>query len=518
MPVTFSVLIDTSNNGTYSTDVSSYIHSINWQLGFSNPYDPVCRDSTATITLRNDGQKFSPESASVFSGLTKDRRVKITSNDGVTTRNQTIVIIDDIKPLADINGTRIAYLYCSSFVTAAQSSESFVPVQVNVTSDVALSAVLNNGAVYPPGMPQRWQLGVNGQSELDSTTILGATTDYLIAETGKATFGYIGDNWEKGVSVLGAIRDVCGREYGRFFLDRSGLCNFYNRSHFITSTAVIATFSNTMIAVDYDWGKEVINSVKVKSRTRKVGVSPEVLARLDNSTLVLASTSFTIGMNYADLTSSGARIGGMNLIPPVRTTDFTANSAADGTGSDYTSSVSTTISEKGSRVEVTFTNAATVDVYIQAGAQVRGTAIRDFGEVAYTSNNTSSQSLYRYKPYTYNFETDNVADAIAIADYIASSRGTPRGQAKSITVDPNASAALLTQCLPLTIGDRVTVTESQTNSATDYFIISETHSMSGDVNTWRITYGLEPAGAYLYWNLGVVGFSELDTTTVLSPL
>lgn len=518
---TWEVCVDLNSDGDFSDsgeDISAYFISLKWQIGFAKPFDPIARDSTATIILKNDDKRFSPESGSVFSAnWTRGKKIRIRSTDpaGPTTRTMYIGWIRNIVPSPNTKGTRICTVMCHGFFDRAQPVESFVTLQTNVTADSVIGSIVGNGNIYPPGLPLRWLLGVPGSSEIGQTTYLGATSDWISAETGKTIFQYIADQWRNTVSVLGALRDTVGREYGRLWIDRSGIMQFINRHHLILDATSDESFSNSMSEMEYTFGEEIVNKVTVRAKPRKIGVSPEVLARIDSATPVPASSSVTVSFRYSDLTASGAKIGGRNAITPVASTDYTANTQADGTGSDATGNITATImQESATRVTVRFTSSAGQVVYIQAGAQLRATAVRDFGEIDYVYEDSISEAAYGLYPYTYPFTMDNFSDAQGIAQYIGTSRNTPRGTIKAITLRARASATRLTSALTRTVLDRITVTETQTGTSDDYFIIGETHSV-GPGKEYTVTWSLEPAGAYNYW---VLGISTLGISTYLGPL
>lgn len=519
MAITVSVHIDTAQDDTWATDISSYAMSVRWQHGFAAPYQQIARDSTATVKVKNIGKEFSPESGAALSGVTKGRRLRIRLLDGATPYLMYVGWIQEIVPEPGIYLKRTAMIRCISFMQRAQAQESFVPIQESKTADQVYEAILENGAVYPPGLVNRWLLGVSGFSELGQTTILGQTSDYSSFETGVTTFNYIGDQWADGVSVLGALRDTTGREAGKIFLNRSGLIASYNGTHFVTDTVSDATFSDTMVALHYTYGARIINMVKCRYRPRKVGVAPEVLGRLDRSTKIGPGQTVEIAFRYADLTASGIKIAGRDALTPIANTDWTANSAENGTGTDYTASVTATIANQtATRTLVKFSNAAIVDVYLQAGAQIRGTAIRDFGELDITVSDDTSIGAYGLNPYTYPYVMDSFDSARAMAEYILASAKDPRGEPSSMTIKPMTNTTLQAHGLNRTIGDRITIAETQTGLSKDFFIISEMHIIEDHINSWTATYGLEPASMSAYWLLGTTGYSELGQTTILGPL
>jgi hypothetical protein len=514
---TFTVGVELTNgSGTY-TDISAYVISWVVQNGFAKAYEPLGRDSTATLVLRNSDKRFSPESGSVFStSWTRGKRIKInTISPDSTNKQRYIGWIKSIKPAPGVKGPRTCVVQCTSFFDRVQGYDSYAKVQISKTADVVLGVLTANGAVYPPGMPGRWVLGISGMSELGQKTTLGTASDWLTADVGNTTFGYIGDNWGAGVSEYGALRDIAGREGGRLFIDRNGLLVFWNRKHLINITTSSATFTG-QTSLTYNYGESLYNRATVRYRTRKVGAAPEVLSRIDRYIQIPQGQSVTVDFIFTDLSASGAKIGGMNVITPVANTDYKINSATDGSGTDYTGFVTVSfVKETGNGAQISFSNPASNgrDLYLQSGATLRGTAIRDFGTQQITQDNAASISLYGLNPHTYPYEMDNANDAWGMAQYVVAFRAVA-GQVETVNVGAMRTAALMNTCLSLEIGNAITLTESQTGvNAARYFIIGERHQY-GPGKVYDITWTVEPASAYAFWTLGS---STLGQTTVLGP-
>ena len=116
---------------------------------------------------------------------------------------------------------------------------------------------------------------------------------------------------------------------------------------------------------------------------------------------------------------------------------------------------------------------------------------------------------------TYGFTMDDVPVAEGAANYFLATRKDPRGIIQSMSIKPYSTAALLTQALARTIGDRINIQETQTGVNADYFIIGEQWQV-GQKDA-DLTWLLEPADASAYWVLGIAGFSELGDTTIIGP-
>jgi len=520
--VQLKVFIDLDKDGNFldtNEDISDFVISANWQIGFAGPYDPIARDSTLTLVLDNRDRRFSPEctTSPLYPNITRGRVVRVQTVYQGETRTMYTGWLETIQPDFGSHTTRRAKIKASGFLSRAATMPAAVPIQENKRADQIIEAILSNSLIYPPGFTGAWMLEKIGYSELGNNTILRETSDYLVADEGKSIFAFAGDNWQRGTSVAGALREVVSREYGRLYVDRSGTIRFWNRHHLITATNVTATFDNVMHNMDYAFGDHVVNLAVVSVHTRKTGAADETLGTLDRATQIAAGQTQTITFQYSD--ASGAKIAGRNAIAPARTTDFTANSKEDGTGIDYTSSVTATIAnEYADRCEVVFANTASVDVWLQPGARIRGTKITDFGQVEISARDNDSIAAYGYNAYNYPVAVDDVALAEAIAEYIVNSRKDALGQVTQLTLTPRKSDALMNQALTLTIGDRIKIVENQTAINADYFIIGEIHRFNRAAKDYTVTWLLEQADASRYWVIGEVGFSELGERTNLGPL
>jgi len=517
---TWEIAIDFEQDNEFSGAdlITEDVLSCTWSLGFAGPYEPVAKDSQLTLTLRNTDKRYSPEysRSPFYPNFTHGRLVRVRSTYNSVTRQHFIGWIDSIDPTPGKYGARQTVVRASGFLLKAQDYEAFVPVQEGKTADQVIDAVLRRAAVFPPGFFGRWTLGVATKGELGQNTTLGEITDYLQAETGISTFSIIGDQWSDGVTVYGALRDAVGREGGRLFVDRQGKIIFWNRNHLPLTTTVQATFDNAMTQVEYEFGDLFINKATVRARPRAVGTSNETLGVLNKATKIPAGESKEISFRYADTVNSGATVAGKNAVAPVQTTDFTANSMEDGSGTNYTSSVTAAIvEESGTRCKVRYTNAAGVDVWLQPGAVIRGIKITDFGEVDTERENSMSVLKFGLRPYTYPFVLDSVAEADNLAAFLLQNRQGPRGRVKALELAAYSSDALLSQALARTIGDRIVVIEEQTDINAAYFIIGESHRLTPN-GDYRVVWQLEPAAVSSYWIFATAGYGEVGETTILA--
>ena len=507
---------DIVTTGVY-TDVSAYMLSAEWTIGFGGEYEPMAAQSTLTVTLNNSDRRFSPENTSgTYTGkLLPGILIKLTSTDPADSTVRTMFVgwIDSWSPTAGTTPDQTV-VTAEAWNSRASLQEVSIPIMENTTYDAVLDKILSTSILYPPGA-SAWILGEIGQSELGQTTELGAISTFSNFESGISTFVWAGDNWSESTSIYGAAADTCGREYGRMWQARDGVLNSINRHKLISDKTVDFHVDNTMSQMLYQYGasEDIANKVVVRAQTRRETAS-QVVAGLQYPVSIGASS--TVDVVYViESQDSGVSLAVKSPLTPVATTDFLVNANADGSGTNLTGNVTGAIIADESfatRVTVRYTNSGAAG-YITFG-QVRGTKLDSFAVVESVTQDADSIRDYGKRQLTWGYQMDSIETAEAIGDFILRERKDPRGRVKSLSLKPNTSAALLTAALSRSIFDRITVTETQTALANSpYFIIRESHRI--EPQDYDVVWTLEASSATDYW---VLGTNTLGDNSTLGPL
>jgi len=504
--------------GTY-TDISSYLQTAAWSIGFASPYEPIARESTLSVVLNNTDRRFSPEysSGAYYGKLEPGLVMRLQSTDPADSTVRTMFIgwIGAIQPTAGTTPDTCT-IQAQAWMSRAQLSEVSIPIQESVTYDTVLDKILETARVYPPGT-SAWFLGVAGQSELGQNTELGDTSTFSNFEAGVSTFLFAGDNWSGSTTIFGAAQDTVGREYGRMWQARDGSLHAINRHNLIKDKTTDVTLSNTMSDMQYEYGdpEDMANVVSVKARTRRE-TATQVVAGLQNP-ISIAGGGGTVDVTYiVESQESGVSLAVKSPITPAQTTDFLVNVASDGSGTNITSDCTGAIIADQSfatRVGVRYTNNNASAGYITFG-QLRGTKLDEFAVVEQTQTDDTSVATYGKRQLTWEYAADSTDTADALGEFILLERKDPRGRVTGISFKPQTSAALLTASLSNSIFARVVVTETQTGiSSAPYFLLSETHTI--EASDYSVLWGLEAASATDYW---VLGTNTLGSNTNLGPL
>lgn len=515
MPTTWTISIDWDRNGDFSStydDVTSRVLQTNWFLGMRKTYQDMADNSVCVFTLSNADRMFSPDnSASPLAGkIAPLRPVRIQSNDGTTTRTHWIGWIEAIKPTVNKYGERTVQILASGALPFYKAAETNLTLQQNQRTD-AIIAQLIEEVVIPPALNGAWFVGRVSNSELGASTILATPTAYSELDQGLLTLRMAADNWvreggftdveKSNFDVYHAISDITAAEHGKFFFSREGKAVFWNRHHLLQGGSPAASFDDTMTDMAYSFAgmDECKNEVVVICHPRTIStVTTDVLWELGDSIIkVDAGKPRTIYVKYED--ENGKRVGGKDVSV---------------TGLTFESGTATAaVKEQANGAELKFTSAAGA---IITACVVQGRKIVDSGVIEAKASDTTSIIDYGRRTLRLNLPSiDDLDAAQAIADFERDRRAQPRGTVQALTVASHGKqgGGHHAQQLALTLGNLITVTETQTAHDSDYYVIGEAHELTNGANLWKTTWYLEPAPEVYPWKLDVVGRAELGAAT-----
>jgi len=467
---TYSLFCDFDNDGSFLTagdDISADFISATVDRGFSSPLARVTMVGRATFVLNNASKSYSPP---LQATRLPRRPVRFDMTVSGSTTTMFRGFIESIAPSGGIYRDRRAVLECVDAVSLLDVHEGPIALQVSVTANTIISAVVS--AVYtPPGTS--YQSGI---------TVFPFSADRW-SETEEHGVGY------EEITASRKIEDVCISDWGRFFVSKSGCPTFYNRHQTPLDATTELTLSNDMFDQSYHKSiQEVFNHAEVTSHPRVLGTANEVIGKLDQSTaprIEASGASTLFVLPFRDPSDLYTPIGGASAITPVASTDYTCTDDDPGAGTNVSASVSACMTAYADRAEVTLSNSAsnTNPVFVQS-LQVRGKAVRVRDPI--TMQYTSASSITAFQRRKLRLDAPLMSteyDAYRLAEYLIDVHEVPLDTVQGVEIACNANASLLDKARTLELLDRVVVTETQTGlSSYAGFIYHMTHSIPDRYN------------------------------------
>ena len=415
-------------------------------------------------------------------------------------------VLDTAEPQPGLHGEHrvVAVTGADWMDDCARSKLYNIPTQVNQRGDQLMATILANLARQPYG------------------TAFNVGTDvYPFA---------LDTVQDSDVAALTEFQNLANSELCYIYIDRHGnLCYEPRRYRVGLSTPTVTLTDNELYAMKASRQRQqVVNRVQITLHPRRVDSAPtSVLFVLNGQTQLARGASTTFDCPYRDPNQTATRVGGQAMVTPVATTDYTFNTASDGTGTDITSQLSVSVTFGGNSATAVVTNNGPKDGYITK-FQLRGEGLYSYQTTVYTQQDASSQASYGMNSLTIDApyaSQDTIGTAMS--SYVLSMLKSPYVQVDEVSFLANASPALMVAALTADVSAMVSVLETMSidvaaGTAKSYFVnavqvdvddssATDTGVTGGAVLT--VTWILTPADPLRYWRLGTVGYSELGVTT-----
>lgn len=505
MGVAGSVAIELELSAGVWTDVTTDLvasEDIRVQYGTRGrgPLDLVAATGTCEFTLRNDAGNsgsqqgwYSPNHASKRAGFTFGigMRLKLTDDQPVqrTKFRGKLAVID---PVAGQYGVQRTRCIATDWIDeAATFTLRDVGIQASKRSDQLIQVVID--AMPASARPVSTNLDV-----------------------GKDTYPWAFFNIGHGVSALTMIQRIVQSERGWFNIIgdalAGGVARFEHRHARATKTSA-GTLSNTMRGLTVPTSLQGVFN-RVRTTTHPVDVdaaATTVLCKLIDKPSLAPSETQTFWLDYRDPNNKDNKIGGTAFVdPPVSGTDWTANSAADGTGTNLTSSVAVTATFFATVAKFVVTNNATSTAYLTL-LQGRGKGIYDLA--AKTHESSSSETYERPIEIDLPFQNDtNIGQGVA--DQVRNLWGTLIKQVDTVSFLANDSSTLLRHAVLREPGDKITLTETMTGLSSLAVFIQGVEMLISASQWIEVTYSVAPADTASVFILDDAVAGTLDNNAI----
>lgn len=320
-------------------DYSDRVISVEWQREQANPWSMTL--GIADVTFSNTDDFFTTGSGSAIDGNILPRRpIRIYSGFSGEVIQQFIGLTEGVPKLD--SQAKTATFHCVDFLAfiynaALDETEMFIDQRV----DQIISSLLQGAGISP--------------SQMDLDTAF-TTVPYCY--------------FDKGDKLGDALNNLVEAELGRLYMDENGMIRFANRQNFSEASVYTFTPSNvkSFTTKQYD---DLYNVVEVKSQILQVQENQKVYD-LSEATLIPAGETVEIWGDFQDpVTSIDTPVN----IASATTSLWEANTAADGSGSNYTNITLASHSLFSKSYKMSFTNTGVTDAYITS-LQLFGTPVR----------------------------------------------------------------------------------------------------------------------------------------------
>lgn len=346
----------------------------------------------------------------------------------------------------------------------------------------------------------------------------GAQPVSLDLDTGLDTSPFAFDNLGEGEKAVTPIADLLMSSLGFGYMLPTGIFYYENRQARQTKVSTF-TLDNTMVELTVRTTRdEVYDRIRATYHPKTVdAAATTVLWSMRGTAPAIApGQTITIWGDYYKAADPDVKIGGTAQVTPVATTDYMANSAANGSGTNKTANITVVATPFSSTVKFDITNGDAATVYLVDGSgnpklQIRGKGLYDEAPQTVESG-TGHRALNVDLPYQTNF---NITQDLV--DYLLAQYQDLGTQPESVTFIGNRSDAHMRAALGASIGDRITVIEEQTGVVGDSFIqsIHWTAIPRGAAGPLiRCTFGLASATFFdAVWIMDDAALSLIDTST-----
>lgn len=475
--IEYSVNIDWFNAGALSNE-ASYLLSWSSDRGRDfflnsggNGLEPV-NVGRLTLTLDNSDGRFDPfnTASPLYPYVAPGRSIQFLITDDSALVDYAIFTgeIEDIRPFAQDKTVQIT-------AVDKMRALSDLDVTIALNSDIKVSDAV---------------------TEILETA---GSTDYDI----DSQLDVISYWWVNQQKATNAIQELCDASWGTFFISNDGKAKYHKRQRAVSSVLTL-TQADLLRDIEINQPWDVVrNNIDVIVHPL-VGQATSTLWTLQDTPSVGSSDSIELWGSYS---YNNLSVSATNVV--FVSSDYSANSAADGSGTDMSSDFVVTADIFGESVKFTITNNAGTLGYITL-LQIRGDALVSPDPVRLNSPNPASILLYKNRTFKLDSKwLQNTNLGISLAETINGLLSDPRKYPViKIETRPDIQYAA-------DLFDRINLAIAELNVDGAYRIGKIKHESIGDTCQQIVTtFRLEPIidVADVYWVFPTL----IGTTSILA--
>ena len=336
-------------------------------------------------------------------------------------------------------------------------------------------------------------------------------------DAGVDTYPYAFDDLGAGANGLALIADVVRSDLGYLFARGDGTVLYRNRHALLSAPVAIALtdaeLNSLQVPSQLDQAFNLVRTTAHPKRTPNTTIVLWAKASTDVPSVAAGETK-VIWVEYRDPANEDLLIGGQagQFVTPASGTDYVANAAPDGSGSNLTANIAVSATFFASTAKLDITNSGGSVAYLTT-LQIRGKGIYDLSPVTYESS-----SVQTYGQRTLDVDLTYQADgnvAQDMATYLRAQLETLNQRPEVCGFIASRSPALLLHAMAREPGDRIRITETVTGiAAAEAQIVGVELTITAPLFV-RCAWATAPAFVSDAWILDDPVRSILDSTTVL---
>lgn len=481
------------------TDETSNLITASWRRGRDYASQLTGRSSAGelNVTLNNPSGRYAPlnTASALYGFLLPGRKVRVrTTSPTYATLWQGF--LDEIRPSpGSRESAPTARLKASGPLGYIQGKKASTAIYTSLLTGTAVGYILDDAG---------WPAGDR------------------VLDAGQITM----NRWKAdGDSALAHLQELEEMEFGYIGETKDGKVVWEDANHRVTLTTSQATFSdNNGATLPYD----DVDELDPWRDVYNIFSADVILYTVQGLAVLWTLTGETPSINPAATKDFWAPFPTPDAVPqadsvdawttPVITTDFLANTQADGLGTNKSAAITVATSKFANSMKISLTNTDAGVVYITF-LQARGTAVWKNDPIRIVSEDAASQTKFgkRTFPLPGKFYPSTTVAKSYVDAGIA--RFKDQLAVLSIRYQADQSSSHMTQALTRTVGERISVVANGTLASGaqlgivgDFFIEAEQHET--DLSAHYVTYQLSDARTVSgYWLLGV---NLLGTDTKLA--
>jgi len=302
--------------------------------------------------------------------------------------------------------------------------------------------------------------------------VVGALPDSIrpstALDTGLDTIPYAFDQLRQGDNALQPISDVAISSLGYIWVRKDGALRYENRQARLIKNSLI-TFDNSMIELMIPSSMEnVFNHMIGTYHPRKIDAAATTVIYSQTGTppsMAPAEVQIFF-VDYFNPNNTEESIGAIDQVAPVVTTDYLANTLADGSGTNKSAAMTVVAEYFSNTVKYTITN-TDAGIIFRTKLQARGRGVYDQAPETIEKSSVQSYGERDFKfDFLYQARYNTVSDLV---QYLLSQYENLTNQVESFQFWTSEIGVANAQLLD--IGERITIKEEQTGlNLVDVFI------------------------------------------------